>query len=269
MRTVEHEQHDIDQLLKHNQELKASIEAMRHYILQLEEFIRHGRQKQFGASSEQVANQHPSLFDEAETASAEVVADEAPEIEEEAPAEAKPARKPRKGFRIPPELPRVEIIHDLPESQKTCPHDGTVLKHIKDEISEQLDVIPAQVQVLRHVRRTYACPCCEQHLATAKKPAQPIEKSMASPRLLAMIATQKYVDGMPLYARVQGLVKNSSSRDLDALVQFDLVSPTGVILENYQKTLFRIPPGGAQQIEFAIAPYHRDAHVLVRGVKWR
>ncbi|WP_243294568.1 hypothetical protein [Geothrix mesophila] len=71
------------------------------------------------------------------------------------------------------------------------------------------------------------------------------------------------------YVRVQGLVKNISNRDLDALVQFDLVSPSGVILENYQKTLFRIPPGGAQQIEFAIAPYHRDAHVQVRGVKWR
>lgn len=71
------------------------------------------------------------------------------------------------------------------------------------------------------------------------------------------------------YARVQGLVKNTSSRDLDALVQFDLVSPNGVTLENFSKTLRGIPPGGSQMIDIAIAPYHRNAHVQVRGVKWR
>ena len=205
MQTVANEQHDIDQLLRQNQELKASVEAMKQYILQLEEFIRHGRRQQFGTSSEQMANQHPSLFDEAETASADASADEAQE--EEAPTGTKPARKPRKAFRIPPELPRVEIVHDLPEIEKVCPHDGTALKHIDCEVHEQLDIIPAQVQVLRHLRYTYACPCCDQHIVTAQKPKQPIEKSMASPRLLAMIATQKYVDGMPLYRQEQAFAR--------------------------------------------------------------
>lgn len=34
---------------------------------------------------------------------------------------------------------------------------------------------------------------------TAKKPKQPIEKSIASPGLLAFVATQKYCDALPLY----------------------------------------------------------------------
>jgi transposase len=206
MRTAEQEQHEIGQLLAENQSLKASVEALKQYILQLEEFIRHGRQKQFGASSEQLPDAHPSLFDEAEQ---EACADEAPEVETAPEPESKPARKPRKAFRIPPELPRVEVVHDLPEAQKVCPHDGTALKHIKDEVSEQLDIIPAQVQVLRHVRRTYACPCCERHLLTAPKPKQPIEKSMASPRLLATIATQKFVDGLPLHRQAQAFARLS------------------------------------------------------------
>lgn len=78
MHVVEMEQHQIGQLLKQNQELKASIDAqndtinqLKQYILQLEEFIRHGRQKQFGPSSEQAANLHPSLFDEPEITSEE------------------------------------------------------------------------------------------------------------------------------------------------------------------------------------------------------
>lgn len=237
MQTAEQEQHEIGPLLSEIQALKASVEALndtihqqKQYILQLEEFIRHGRQKQFGASSEQVGNLHPSLFDEAET-----VADESAEPVEEAPeaalpAEAeKPARKPRKGPRIPPELPRVDIVHDLPESQKVCPHDGTALKHIKDEVSEQLDIIPAQAQVLRHVRRTYACPCCERHLATAKKPRQPIEKSLASPRLLALIATQKYVDGMPLYRQERAFVR--LGLELDRTTQANWMVKCGALVQ--------------------------------------
>jgi transposase len=59
---------------------------------------------------------------------------------------------------IPADFPRVEIIHDLPESKKICPHDGTVLKNIGFESHEQLDVIPAKIQVLHHKRLKYACP---------------------------------------------------------------------------------------------------------------
>ena len=53
--------------------------------------------------------------------------------------------------------------------------------------------------MIRHKRLKYACPCCDQHIVTADKPRQPIEKSIASPGLLAFIATQKYCDALPLY----------------------------------------------------------------------
>ena len=43
----------------------------------------------------------------------------------------------------------------------------------------------------------------EQYVVTAQKPKQPIEKSMAAPGLLAHVATQKYVDALPLYRQTQ------------------------------------------------------------------
>ncbi len=98
---------------------------------------------------------------------------------------------------------RLQIIHDLPEDQKVCPRDGTTLKNIGFESHEQLDVIPAKIQVLYHKRLKYACPCCEGFLITASKPAQPIEKSIASPGLLASVTTQKYVDALPLYRQTE------------------------------------------------------------------
>ena len=49
------------------------------------------------------------------------------------------------------------------------------------------------------MRLKYACPCCEQHVATARKPKQLLGKSIAAPGLLAYVATSKYQDALPLY----------------------------------------------------------------------
>ena len=56
-----------------------------------------------------------------------------------------------------------------------------------------------QIRVIRHVRKVYACKSCETAPVTADKPAQLIEKSMASPSVLAMLLTTKYADGLPLH----------------------------------------------------------------------
>jgi transposase len=72
------------------------------------------------------------------------------------------------------------------------------MSEIGEVISEQLDIIPATIQVLRHIRKKYACDC-GQCIKTAPLPAQPIPKSMASPGLLAHITVSKYQDALPLY----------------------------------------------------------------------
>ena len=176
------------------------IERQKSYIDQLEEFIRNLRQKQFGASSEVQDPLQVSLFDEGEEEGEEEGVDG---TEAATVTVAAHERQPRKPERIPPDLPREEIIHDLAEAEKVCPHDGSALRLIGTDSSEQLDIIPAQIKVLRHVRRKYACPCCEQYVVTASKPKQPIEKSLAAPGLLAHVATQKYVDGLPLYRQTE------------------------------------------------------------------
>jgi len=106
----------------------------------------------------------------------------------------KRGRKP-----LPENLPRVEVIHDLIESEKVCPHDGEKLKEIGRETSEQLEFIPAKIRVIKHIRLKYACPCCQQGVKTAPLPPQPIPKSMASPGLLAQVVTAKFEDSLPLY----------------------------------------------------------------------
>ncbi|MFT5887886.1 MAG: transposase [Zhongshania sp.] len=73
--------------------------------------------------------------------------------------------------------------------------------HIVEDTSEQLDIIPAKIQVLQHARLKYTCKACESTVRTAALPAQPIPKSNASPGLLAYIATAKYQDALPLHRK--------------------------------------------------------------------
>jgi transposase len=152
--------------------------------------------KRFAPSSEQAPPEQHGLFDEAELATL----NPEPEFEEEESITV-PAHQRKRGKRapLPQNLPRIEVLHDLSDEEKVCPHDGTPLKRIGEEVSEQLDIIPAQIQVLRHVRPKYSCPCCEDGVQIAKLPPQPIPKSMASPGLLAWIVICKYMDALPLY----------------------------------------------------------------------
>ncbi len=193
-------------LQKENKLLRAQLAAEQaktserdQKIVALTEHIRHLLRQRFGPSSEKTAVDQLGLFNEAE----EQVAEEADTSHEESvTVEAhKRKKKPRVG--IPDHLPREDVIYDLPEDEKFCPHDGTALKLIGSDDHEQIEIIPAQIKALVHKRLKYACPCCEQHVVTADKPQQPIEKSIAGPGLLAYVATQKYADALPLYRQTE------------------------------------------------------------------
>jgi len=88
-------------------------------------------------------------------------------------------------------------VHDLSDEEKQC-SCGCQLTPIGEEVSEQLDIVPAQIRVIRNIRRKYACRGCEDTIRTAALPPQPIPKSNATPGLLAHITVAKYQDALPL-----------------------------------------------------------------------
>ncbi len=218
-----------DEILLEIDSLKEIIQHKNSRIQILEDYIKALKQKQFGASSEkQDVIQAEMVFTEVESCAETDEPVQADAFESEITVVAEHTRK-KKRVSIPKELPRVDVIHDLPDAEKFCPHDGTALKQMGSETHDQLDIIPATIQVLHHIRLKYACPCCEQHLITAQKPAQPIEKSIASPGLLAFIATQKYVDALPLYRQVESFKRIGIELDRSTLA--DWMQKCGLLLQ--------------------------------------
>ncbi len=154
--------------------------------------------KLFAAKSEVRGTEQKDLFfNEAEAmapAGTSVAEEATPEIDVPAHKRKKRGRKP-----LDPNLSREIVRHELPESERTCAHDGTVLVEIGVEISEQLDIIPQQVRVIQHQRVKYACPCCDQGIKVTPAPAKIIPKGLLTESALAWVVTSKYMDALPLY----------------------------------------------------------------------
>ncbi len=174
------------------------------YIIRMVEQAKLARHRMFGSSSEQVSGQG-RLFDEAEAlAQSSTDADDiAPIPADEAASSDKKSKKVARGKRtaLPAGLERIDVVHEVQESERTCPC-GTPMIEIGQDISEQLDIVPMQVRVLRHIRKRYACPGGESAPLTAAMPPQPLPKTNASINFLAMLLVLKFVDGLPL-ARIE------------------------------------------------------------------
>ena len=130
--------------------------------------------------------------------------EELEQVLDEQAAESQPRsrRNCTRGRRlIPDDLPQEEVLHELPEEERLCPHDGKPMPLIRYETSKQLEFVPAKVKVIVHKRAVYACP--QKHdqaqLLTAPKPPQPIAKGLAGPGLLAAMAVGKFGDHLPAY----------------------------------------------------------------------
>ena len=165
----------------------------------LQEQIKSLQDKLFGQKSEKTPRDDKQLylFDIPEP---EISIEEEPETS----TIAEHSRKKRGRKPLPENLPRVEVIHELDEEERQC-DCGHIKSHIGQEVSEQLDYIPAKVQVLRNIRYKYACKHCEgayddgPTVSIARMPDQIIPKSIATPGLLSHILTAKFADALPFY----------------------------------------------------------------------
>lgn len=182
-------------------------------IHHLEEMVRLLKNELFGRKSEVRREPDANQLQLFTPPDAPPVPEPSKDIVIEAHTRKNRGRKP-----LPPDLPRVEVIHDIPEEEKQCAC-GAERSCIGREVCEKLDYTPAKLQVTRHIRLKYACKNCEgveddgPTVRIAPPVVQLIPKSIATEGLLAHVVVSKFADGLPLY-RQQKIFARHGIEDL-------------------------------------------------------
>lgn len=203
----------IQGLLESHKDKERTIQGLRH---QLQQLLR----RMYGRSSEKIDPKQMKLFEEMldrlipETAAAPSP-ESSPTPVPQAPGSASAPDAGHGRRRLPADLPREVVVHDLAPEEIACPCCGGERHAFARETSEQLDYVPAKLTVIQHVRIKYVCKACEQsanpegpQIEVASKPLMPIEKGLAAPGLLAYLIVGKYADHLPLHRLEQILERH-------------------------------------------------------------
>ena len=161
-----------------------SLAAKDVLIEQLKEALKIALARKYGRSAESYVDPNQiDLFDEAEIG---VIIDNDSGEVINVPSHTR-TKKRGKRQPLPDYLPREIVEHKLPDSELILPN-GLCYEIIGKEESEQLDVIPQDVRVIKHVRYKYAVKGYEEYgVKTAAITGQVIPKSIASNGLLACL----------------------------------------------------------------------------------
>jgi transposase len=155
---------------------------------QLERLLR----RLYGRRSERLDPSQQTLF------AAEPTAAASPPDTPASEPRSRGGRTPHGRQRLPAHLPRQEIRYELAEAVRACPCCGQVRVALSEEVSEQLEYVPASVLVRRHVRVKYVCRRCEhqrQHPQTttcqsASAPSCTADNTATTPATATVVTTE-------------------------------------------------------------------------------
>ncbi len=189
LRKVNSGQTSYEELVKLNRALSLQNEALKFELEQLKKAI-------YGSKSERFTQIDP---DQANLFGAEQEKQVASQ-EDEQLITVKKKRKGKQPVRnkIPEYLRREEVIVE-PDV------DTAQMKKIGDQVSEKLEIKPAEIYVIKTVRPKYLDGDGNFHIATLN---DPFPKSNAGASFAADIPVKKYVDHIPLHRQEKILTRN-------------------------------------------------------------
>jgi transposase len=119
---------------------------------------------------------------------------------------------------LPAHLPRIETVADIED--KSCPCCKGALHRIGEDVSERLDIVPAQFRVLVTRRPKYACRACEGAIVQAPAPARLIDGGLPTEATVAHVLVSKYADHLPLYRQAQIYARQGINLDRSTLADW-------------------------------------------------
>lgn len=135
---------------------------------------------------------------------------------------------------LPAHLPRIERIVDIQD--QTCPCCRGPLHVMGEDVSERLDIVPAQFRVIVTRRPKYACRACEEVVVQAPAPARLVEGGIPTEATVAHVLVAKYADHLPLYRQSQIYARQGVNLDRSTLA--DWVGKAAFLLRPVHARLF-------------------------------
>ena len=160
----------------------------------------------FGAKTERMNAEQREIFEEtlvADQASleAQLAALQACATKGASAPEKEPRRQPKREP-LPAHLPRVDQCIEPEDTRCPTPECGQPMVRMGEDISERLDIVPAQFFVQRQIRGKWACRCCQ---LLVQEPAAPqvFDNALPTPGLQAHTVVSRFVDHIPYYRQEQ------------------------------------------------------------------
>jgi transposase len=199
----------------------------------LRQIIKELQRHRFGRRAESLPEDQLLLgLEEAEQVEAAGHAQE--DAADPAAREARTRKRRTNRGTLPVHLPRIETLIDIDD--KTCPCCRNALHRMGEDVSERLDVVPAQFRVLVTRRPKYACRTCEEVVVQASAPARLIEGGIPTEAMVAHVLVSKYADHLPLYRQAQIYARQGVSLDRSTLA--DWVGKAAFLLKPVHERLF-------------------------------
>jgi transposase len=112
------------------------------------------------------------------------------------------ARRRPKRQALPEHLVRVEHRHEPEDTTCPSPDCGQPMVRVGEDVSERLDIVPAQFFVHRHIHGKWICRCCQLLVQEPVAP-QIIDSGMPAAGLVAHTLVSRFADHLPYYRQEQ------------------------------------------------------------------
>jgi len=189
----------------------ASLAEKEDCITRLEALVKAFRAAMFGRRSEKLdPDQYDLALEDIEVGIVAIAAED-----KTAALAVEKVRQPKSArASLPKHLPRVETVIEPESTVCTCGHE---MHALGEDISERLDVIPAQFRVIVTHRPRYACRDCGDGIRQAPAPNRLIPGGLPTEAMVAQVLISKYADHLPLYRQSQIYARQGIKLDRSTL----------------------------------------------------
>jgi transposase len=198
------------------------------------------------------------------------------ESQPSAPPEGDTKRRPRRE-KLPEHLRRVEHRHEPENTTCAC---GVAMTRIGEDVSERLDIVPAEFFVHRHIRGKWACKCCQ---VLVQEPVEPqiIDKGQPTSGLLAHTLVSRFVDHLPYYRQEQINARSGVHTPRSTLASWSGAAGAGLmplydahrefvlsaqVLHADETPVRMLDPGAGKTAKAYVWAYARGEHDTTPGV---